>query len=413
MLHKLLTIDPSKKCLVFLHERILVDNYRGLQISQHNRYTYEQVVGMLEIFYDLVNDNKMNIRTTDLSKRPFNTPDEYIYAEYTNKVIKKYGKGTQDSIRKNLFVDFHRMGLISRFSATDESIGPYDRRSVSKVSLTNLAIDLINKEKTETEKYLLFTRALDNLMLGLATDFFDILASIDHLTIHEYTFFVSFIRQKLNGKFISLDDVIELVLDYRTLSRFQKNAVVEIVSEYCNPDNFNGSKTDKRDYHNWVNETQQVFMILNMTAYYQLNQALQRIEFMVSPNYVFTKKEDVNKIKRSIAQKKNYFKEHNINKTIGFELHHIVPLLWARNITEFFILDKWQNMLYIDGRSHSVITQKGNKHVKLKFLNANHNIILISPTNDKMELIDINNVLYSYSLKNEIFNKNVQLLNNF
>ena len=106
MLHKLLTIDPSKKCLVFLHERILVDNYRGLQISQHNRYTYEQVVGMLEIFYDLVNDNKMNIRTTDLSKRPFNTPDEYIYAEYTNKVIKKYGKGTQDSIRKNLFVDF-------------------------------------------------------------------------------------------------------------------------------------------------------------------------------------------------------------------------------------------------------------------------------------------------------------------
>lgn len=413
MLSNLLTVDPSKKCLAFLHDRILVDNYRGLQISQHNRYTYEQVVGMLQIFYDLVQTSKMNIRTTDLSKRPHNTPDEYIYAKYTSQVINEYGKGTQDSIRKNLFVDFHRMGLLFRFSPSGESLGPYERRSVNKVSLTPLAIDLIDKNKSETERYLLFTRALDNLLLGLATDFFDVLAELDYLTMPEYTFFVSFLRQKLNDTYITLEDVIEYVKEYRTLSRFQKKAVIEIVSDYCNPDNFRGSKKDKRDYHNWTNETQQVFMILNMTAYYQLNQDYQRIEFMVNPKYVFTTKDDVTKIKRSISEKRNYFKEHNVDKTFGFELHHVVPLLWARNITEFFLLDKWENMIYIDGKTHSVITQQGNKHVKLRFVKDSNNIRLISPTNDKIELVDKNNVLYSYDLKRDMYDKNTQLINSF
>lgn len=413
MLSRLLTIDPSKKCLIFLHDRILSDNYRGLQISQHNRYTYEQVIGMVQMFYDLVQNKKMIIRTTDLSKRPYNTPDEKIYAEYTNRVIAKYGKGTQDSIRKNLFVDFHRMGLLFRFSGSGESLGPYERKSVSKVALTPLAIDLINNDKTETERYLLFTRALDNLLLGLATDFFDILAELDNLTIHEYTFFVSFIRKRLNNKYTTLEDVVDFVKEYRTLSKFQKEAVVEIVAEYCDPDNFAGNKINKRDYHNWVNETQQVFMILNMTAYYQLNPRYQRIEFMVNPKYLFTTKEEVTKIKRSISEKRNYFKEHNINKAIGFELHHIVPLLWARNITELFLLDKWENMLYIDGGTHSVITQKGNKHVKLKFEIDNNDIKLISPLNEVIELKNKQNVLYSYALKQIMDDKNTSLLKSF
>lgn len=70
----LLTVDPSKDCLRFLHDRILADNYRGIQLSQHNRYTYEQVVGMLEIFFELAGDGRMEIRTTDLSKRPYIYP---------------------------------------------------------------------------------------------------------------------------------------------------------------------------------------------------------------------------------------------------------------------------------------------------------------------------------------------------
>lgn len=413
MIKDILTIDPSKKCFVFLYERVLSNNYRGLQISQHNRYTFEQVVGMLEILNDLVGTNKMRIRTTDLSKRPTNTPDEYTYAEYTTLVNNKYGKSTQDSIRKNLFVDFHRMGLIYRYNPNGTRNGPYERKPVSSVSLTPLAIELISKEKNSIEKYMIFSRALDNLMLGLATDFFDILAELDYLTITEYTFFVSFIRQELNNRHVDVDEIIEYVKEFRSLSRFQKEKAEKIIRDYCNPKNFRGNKINKRDYHNWTNESMQVFMLLNMTAYYTYNEKFQRIEFMVNENYVFTSQEDVKKLKRSINEKHRYFKEHRVSKELGFELHHIVPLLWARNTTEFFLLDKWENMLYIDAKKHAIITQSGNRHVKLRFKKDNHNITLTDPVGSNIELTDKINVKYNYDFKRMLYDKNVDMLNSF
>lgn len=413
MIRELLNIDPSKKCFSFLVERVLSDNYRGLQISQHNRYTFEQVVGMLDIMYNLVGNERMKIRTTDLSKRPTNTPDEYLYAKYTTLVNNKYGKSTQDSIRKNLFVDFHRMGLIFRFGSDGTKNSPYERKAVSSVSLTPLAIDLISKEKNMTEKYMIFSRAIDNLLLGLATDFFDILAELDYLTLTEYTFFVSFIRQDLNGRLIEIDEIIDYVKEFRSLSRFQKQRAETLVKEYCNPRNFAGNKLNKRDYHNWINETMQVFMLLNMTAYYTYNIVAQRIEFMVNENYVFTSQEDVRKLKRSISEKHRYFREHNVSKELGFELHHVVPLLWARNTTEFFLLDKWDNMLYIDAKIHAIITHSGNKHVKMEFKRENYNIVLMDSMNDKIELVDIKNVRYNYDLKIPLYQKNTDILNSF
>ena len=413
MIDQLLTIDPSKKCFLFLRDRILSDNYRGIQISQHNRYTFEQVIGMLTIMYDLVGMNRMNIRTTDLSKRPTNTPEEYMYAKYTTLVNDKFGKSTQDSIRKNLFVDFHRMGLIYRYSPDGSRNGPYERKNVKSVSLTPLAKDLIDTNKSLVEKYMIFSRALDNLMLGLATDFFDILAELDYLTVLEYTFFVSFIRQKLNERFIEVEEVVEYVKEFRSLSRFQRDEAEKIVKEYCKPNNFAGNKKNKRDFHNWTNESMQVYMLLNMTAYYTYNEKFQRIEFMVNENYVFTSQEDVKKIKRSIVEKHRYFKEHNITKELGYELHHIIPLLWARNTTEFFLLDKWQNMLYIDAKKHAIITQSGNSHVKLRFKRENHNIILSDPLLNKLELVDKINVRYNHDLKMMMYENNNNILSSF
>lgn len=412
MISKLLSLDPSKDCLRFLHDRVLAENYRGIQISQHNRYTIAQVIGMLEIFHSLVGEGKMKIRTTDLRKRPYNTPDEYVYAKYTSLVNNRYGKSTQDSIRKNLFVDFHRMGLIKRFGNDDKEVNPYGKRPVKSVALTPLSIELIKDDKTPLEKYMIFSRALDNLLLGLATDFFDLLAELEYIDVYEYTFFVSFLRQKLNDKFIGLDDVITLVKEYRAMSRFTRNEVVKIVQAYCNPDDFLGDKTNKRDFHNWMNETQQVFMLLNMTAYYQYNEGLKRIEFMVSPDHAFTSKDDVKKLKRSIVEKKEYFNKHNIEKRIGFELHHIIPLLWAKNINEFFLLDKWENMLYIDGGNHSIITQSGNRFVKVDFSSENNDIILSDATGNKIILKDNENVLYNYKFKGLITQKNNDLLTN-
>lgn len=413
MLEKIKQVDPSKKCLAFLHDRVLSENYRGNQISQHNRYNFEQVVIMLEIFHNLVGNQKMAIRTTDHKARPFNLPEENTYANYTNLVNSKFGKGTQDSIRKNLFVDFHRMGLIDRFHPDGTALGPYDRIKVKEVSLTSLGLQLIDKSMNYAERYLIFTRCLDNIMRGLVSDLFAILSELDHITIHEYTFFISFSRLKLGNTYISLEDVIGFTKEFRSLSIHQRNAIVQYVQVYCDPSLFSGNKKEKRDFHNWINESQQVFSLLDMTAYYNYNKVNKRIEFMIKKGFVFSSVEQINKLKRSIKEKKEYFNNHQVFKKIGFELHHVIPLLWARNTTDFFLLDRWQNMLYVDGGIHSVITQSGNKHVILKFQTDNDTIELIDHNQSKLILEVQKNVLYSSSNKPIMIETNNKLLESF
>ena len=77
---RLQSIDPSKESLKFLSKRIRLDDYRGVQISQHNRYDYNQVLEMIKELDRISKDDFMQIRTTDLSKRPNNEKGEERYA---------------------------------------------------------------------------------------------------------------------------------------------------------------------------------------------------------------------------------------------------------------------------------------------------------------------------------------------
>ncbi|GAA9666571.1 hypothetical protein HpVH11_08430 [Helicobacter pylori] len=61
----------------------------------------------------------LQILTTDMSKRPSNIIGEEVYAKVVDNICKsemlqdnlgKKNQVTQDSLRKNLFVDMHRMG---------------------------------------------------------------------------------------------------------------------------------------------------------------------------------------------------------------------------------------------------------------------------------------------------------------
>lgn len=364
--HLLGQMVPGHPFTAFLSERIILDNYRGNQISQHNRYDFNQVYNMLKTLLDIAEQGKMQIRTTDLSKRPHNIPGEEKYAEYTWRVHSLFGKGTQDSIRKNLFVDFHRMGLINRFDSKDRALGPFDRKTVKYVSLTNLSYEILDNSSNDSKRLYLYTRAIDNIMKGLVSDLIDILVELktSYIDIDEYTYLISFLYQDFKGRKIYKDEIINLIREYRGLSRFQKEAVTSIVRELCDPSNFKGNKKEKRDYHNWLNESQQVFMLLNQTVYFELSTKEPRIYLRVDGETVTT---DSERLKRSSIQKSIYFDKHKISKKNGFELHHIVPLSWAKSKEEFHLLDQWDNMIYIDGYTHASITQYGNTHVLISF----------------------------------------------
>lgn len=111
ILQDILKIDESKECIKFLVKRVQSENYRGVQISQHNRYEQKEILIILQEIYNLCGENYLQIRTTDLSKRPQNINGEEMYAKLTHNIASKIGRCTQDSLRKNIFCRYAQNGL--------------------------------------------------------------------------------------------------------------------------------------------------------------------------------------------------------------------------------------------------------------------------------------------------------------
>lgn len=401
---KLTNVDQSKECLKFLANRIMSEKYRGNQISQHNRYDMNVVKIMLKKLFDICGNDLMQIRDADLKKRPNNIDGEQKYAQYVNEICKsEVGRGTQDSIRKNLFVDFHRMGFINRYNGNKEANNPYEKAITKYVSLTEVGRKFALSNNI-FDQYMLYTRGVDNLLMGIIDDILGIILELGKLNETEYTFFVSYINLELDGTYYGKEKIIEMVKEYRSLSKFTKDSVVDVVKEYCNPDNFSGDKTQKKDYGNWTNETQQVFMLLSQTIFFE--QRVKTIYPRIDSNFIF---DDQEKLNRSLAEKQKYHSIHNVLKREGFELHHVVPLCWAKTKHEFTILDTYQNMVYIDGYSHSKITQNRNRNVLLEFENKDAKFI-----DNKAHTVYCKydeNILYDFLNQKAMYEYNRNILN--
>lgn len=189
------------------------------------------------------------------------------------------------------------------------------------------------------------------------------------------------------------------------MSKHQKKFLIYKIQKYCNPDNFSGNKTQKRDFHNWLNETQQIISLLSQMSYFEYDEEKRRLFIKIGKNGIY---KDNAKLKRSIREKRNYFKEHGILKSDGFELHHIVPLCWAKNISEFQILDNWQNLVYIDAFSHAQITHNNNANVILNFTDVY--VIFIDFNNKEIKCKKDINILYDNSKENIMLQYNKKLL---
>ena len=408
---KLKQIDPGRKCLIFLEERIDDDGYRGMQISQHNRYNCKFIVTMLQEMYNLVGNNKMSIRTTDLSKRPSNTPEERIYAEYVANLCNKLDRCTQDSVRKNLFVDLHRMGFIYRFTKNGELVLPNERKAIKYVQLTHDGIKLI-QAKSLFDRNFIYTKGIERLTHGLESNLIGVLQQLDNiLYINEFMLFGSYLGCKLNGKLYTEDDVVELVKDFRRMSKFQKIQVENEVQLYCNPNNFNGAgkdKTDKRDFHNWKNEAEQIYMLLAQTVIYDVIDK-EKLVIKIGEGALF---ENETKLRRSYSEKVKYFENHNIKKTPGYELHHVVSLFMANSGNEYSTLDVWQNMIYIDAFMHSKLHDTSDTYFEVDFNGDDIELrdIVAGKANSNLLFKKDKNILYDIANKSIIKTYNEGLL---
>ncbi len=366
--------DVSK----YLFQRIQKDTYRGLHLSQHNRYTKEVIIAILRVLKETLENNKIShlrIRTTDLSKRPTNTHEESLYAQMTTQLSRTLGRITQDSLRKNIFVDMERMGLICRFNKKLKLNLVGERHITYYVNLSPLGEKFLQASLQEPPNPFvlsrLWTDALTNLHGGFENTLYALMLELSHhnvpsISLEEFAFFISDIEN-------SQAYIVDLICEFRALSKFQREQIAECIKKYANPkenDIYKGlDKTALRDYHNWINEAQQMFMLLKDNVLFGIGDKRKgELNLRVGDMGLI---KDKTKLKRSQAEKEEYFKQHKINKQAmhksGFELHHIVPLALARDQNEFSVLDRWQNMILIDGYKHAQISQNGSRNIRAKF----------------------------------------------
>jgi hypothetical protein len=298
------------------------------------------------------------------------------------------------------------MGLIERYDKNEYLIDPFSRQQVKYVSISKLGIKLIDA-KTILDKYFIFSKCIDILLGGCVDILLDILRDgeygIDKISSYEFMFFISAIG--IESKFnINTDKAVELIRKYKKLTSIQRKAVIEKLKVELDPSKFQGSKLDKRDFHNWYNEVQQIFYLLNQTVYFEIR-GVQLVLRTGKGSF-----SEINtKLDRSLNEKYLYFTKHDVEKTSGFEIHHIVPLSWSESIQHFKVLDKWENMVYIDGFSHAKITQNNNRNIIVSTLRED--IILSDYSKNTVHLKSKKNILYNPT-KQEIIKKyNHELLN--
>lgn len=388
-------IVPGNEALAFIDRRLRDDNYRGSWSSQHNRYTMDKVHVILSLLDKYAPDRKlMSIRTADISKRPSNNPDEEKYARFCGEAKLKVGIGTQDAMRKNLFPDFHRMGLIARYGRGMSPTDPLRSQPVKYVSLSEQGQRFVQAE-TIDEQFYIFSSGVDRLLGGFINVLLTLLRDPDYklkrIGLHEFMFFVSAIGTRTSFN-VSHDQCVDMIHTFRSLARTQRRSVIETLAFELRPENFPGEKPTQRDFHNWRNKAEQIYYLLNQTVYFEVREKT-----------LYLRKDKV----RSFSEKVQYFKNHGVERSPGFELHHVVPLSWSESQQQFKLFDNWKNMVYINAFDHATITQNRNRNVLMKA--ANGDIVLSDHSSNSVHLRRGENLLYSVDKQSTMLDYNRRL----
>lgn len=384
-------INASNESVAYLAKRLESDDYRGMHLSQHNRYDFDRFETMFDLLQKHSRGKIMRIRTQDTSKRPANLPEELKYAAYCDEVKRKIGVGTQDAMRKNFFVDFSRMGMLDRFNEKGSLIPTEGKSAVKSVALSELGKKFVSAPALE-RRYL-YSAAVDRLLGGVIDIVLDIANRLNtrKFDTFEFMFFISAVGAGTDIE-VTREEAARLVTSYRALSRTQRQALIDAVQSYADPRKFaHLPKTEKRDFGNWKNETDQLLSVLDQTVYFEHRASESALVLTSDRN------SPVNQVRmqRSKKEKDKYFEQHGVGREAGFELHHVVSLGSSVSLDHFLMLDCWKNMVYIDGYSHAKITQAKNLHV---LMTNNAATIVLSKIGANPEPISLhrpNNVRYS------------------
>ena len=413
ILKKINRIDKNNVFIDYIIGRIQDDNYRGVQCSQHNRLTFDYCDTLISVIYKIAGDAVFNIHVGDDNGIKQRGAELYYQiVEHLNNIGKK---GTINSVKKNTFVDLARAGVLERFNKKGNKIEERQAIGENKISkrrsriysvvLSKLGIKFA-QASSPFEKIRYFTDIVNNLTNNIASDLVEILSTdcrFNSINILEFMYIFSDDRQELDSNFKIL-----LLTAYRTLSEHQKAELTKLLQMYCNPArNFHGNKVLSRDYHNWKNESQQIFALLGNSSYFKvLNDTILLNDgkyglFTLPPS-------------RSQVAKNKYFDYHKMDKNPNYELHHIIPFHVATSKQDALFIDNERNLIYLHKDKHAEFTSLRNINIQASY---NTPIISFLPVNSIENIINVNlsnnEALVSHNRIHEMIDYNKILLKKF
>jgi len=398
ILLEILKLDPGNSFLKYIVNRVQRVDYRGIQISQHNRFKLDFAKSVLQEIYNVVQDAKFPVPPGDYSDPNRTRYAQQHYPEFVKivqNIKEKQERTTINSLKKNFFPDFARAGFISRYGKDGKKLDARKRKIIYYARLEPPAIELV-KTSDIGKQYRVFSHHVDILLGAYVSELANAIYNSDYqddpIEFAEFQYIFS-------DQNLSSYEKINLLGAYRSLSRMQKMEVDKKLKKYCDPKRFSRrSKTEKRDYHNWRNETQQIMHLLRNTIYFHV------------VDEVFSLNKGVHGIfprARKTAVRRQYFLRHGVSKTEGFETHHIVPLFYVRNKKEFDLIDNVLNLVYIKKEVHKKITRED---ILLAVKNPDVFFKNIHTRNTKVTARNKKQALYNEKIARRMENYNKKLL---
>lgn len=377
----------------FLESRIKKEKYNGLNVTHHRWIDTSEVLFILEKIDDYTEHGKknMSIRTSDLSKGKI---DEK-WSDYTKFCLEyedKYEKKNQeDHMRKNIFHNLEKVGLLKR-----EKVG----NAFVSVALTRDAQMILEMDDELAKKSLIGEYIYNSIYFNAGKDYKyrkvmeDLITSLGYITIEEFQFFLSGLEM-YDDIPCDCKHIKKYVEEYRRLpDEFGR----EEIKEYCEKieqkniqlkknENKEVDKKDKRDFNNWRNDAGAFFNFSNLSDRVEVETSngkkILSIQTKLSSDEKFIRDKKVVEIAK---------KRSPIPRYEPFEMHHIIPCACAktvsphkRNFTEIlaFLIDSEENLIALTPTAHRKIK---NKYIKIE--NNGENMLFIDPykPTDKKEL---------------------------
>ena len=381
----------------YLFSRVRRDDYRGAHVAQHNRLPFDKAASLLSMIHRTVGEGDFPVPPGD--DRGARRPDCAAFYRLVDKIAGQLGQGTVNSVKKNHFPDFARMGFLERLGRDGSVLSPEDRRPVFAARLTPAAARLALAANPR-EKYRLYLDAVERLIgAKILDELFAILhEDFESVSVHEFMLALSDPRASRAEK-------VALLKSHRRLSALQRVALRADVRREC--DRLSAlakDKRGKRDYGNWLNQALEIFNLLNQTVYFKtfkktvlmLGFSDEALEFLAA---------------RSGAAKARALRWHDIEERGEYDLHHIVPLENAFSRRTLERVDDHRNLLCLRKSVHRRIPARNNLLVQLDAWESGE-IFLTNPFGAKPERMNVSgDVLCKAGNLPEMVEYNRRLLN--